>query len=284
MNELPNQVPGQLQAATWLQRLKREPLVHFLIFGTLIFGVDQVLLEVRGNPQDIVVTKEAYKEAHDTFVAGLKREPSAAELKTLTDRWVDNEVLYREGLALGLDKGDPAMRDRVIFKTLSLAQAGLALPKVDRAGLKTWFASRRDRYDMPARFDFEEAVPAGAAATPVALDKFATALNAQQAPDTEGSLRIFKDRPRPNLVQSYGETFASALEKQAVGRWSVVQSKEGGRVVRLVAQVPGQPVNFDDIQDRVYQDWKEVTTTELTRNAIREIARKYRIRDEGKVS
>ncbi len=280
MNELPN----QLSATTWLQRLKREPLVHFLIFGTLIFAIDHVLVAVRGDPQDIVVTKEAYQEARETFVAGLKREPSATELKTLTDRWVDNEVLYREGLALGLDKGDPAMRDRVIFKALSLAQAGLVLPKIDEVGLKTWFASRRDRYDIPARFDFEEAVLAGGTATPDVLDKFTAALNAQQAPDAEGSLRIFKDRPRPNLVQSYGETFASTLEKQAVGSWSVVRSKEGGRVVRLVAKVPGQPVNFNDVQDRVYQDWKEVTTTELTKNALREIARKYRIRDEGKVS
>ena len=283
MNELPN----QLSVTTWLQRLKREPLVHFLIFGTLIFAVDHMLVAVRGDPQDIVITKEAYQEARETFIAGLKREPSTTELKTLTDRWVDNEVLYREGLALGLDKGDPAMRDRVIFKALSLAQAGLVLPKIDEAGLKTWFASRRERYDIPARFDFEEAVLAGGAIAPdtlEALKRFAAALNARQAPDAEGSLRIFKERPRPNLVQSYGEPFASALEKQAVGHWSVVQSKEGGRVVRLVAQVPGQAVNFNDVRDRAYQDWKEVTTTELTKNAIREIARKYRIRDEGKVS
>lgn len=275
---------NDLAPTTWVQRVKREPLVHFLLFGALIFAVDHVLLSVRGDPQDIVVTNEAYQEARDTFVAGLKREPSAAELKTLTDRWVDNEVLYREGLALGLDRGDQAMRDRVIFKTLSLAQAGLALPKIDEAGLKTWFASRRERYDMPARFDFEEAVLAGVDATPARLDNFAASLNAQQAPDAEGSLRIFKDRPRPNLVQSYGEGFARSLESQEAGRWSVVQSKEGGRVVRLVGKTAGQPVDFNDIKERVYQDWKESTTTELTKNAIREIARKYRIRDEGKVS
>ena len=34
--------------------------------------------------------------------------------------WLDNEVLYREGLALQVDKGDPAIRERVIFKALSL--------------------------------------------------------------------------------------------------------------------------------------------------------------------
>lgn len=276
--------PDKPLATTWLQRMKHEPLIHFLVIGLLIFAADQAVVSVRGNPQDIVVSREAYQEARETFIAGLKREPSAAELKTLTDRWVDNEVLYREGLALGLDKGDPAMRDRVIFKTLSLAQAGLSLPKIDEAGLKAWFESRRDRYDVPARFDFEEAVLPGGEATSDRPDKFAVALNARQAPDSEGSLRIFKDRPRTNLVQSYGEPFAKALEAQPVGGWSVVQSKDGRHVVRLVALTPGQAVRFDDVKDRVYREWKEVITTELSKNAIHEIARKYRIRDEGKVS
>lgn len=268
----------------WHQRLLREPLVHFLLLGLLIFAVDRILVSVRGDPQDIVVTKEAYLEARDTFVAGMKREPSPAELKTLTDRWVDNEVLYREGLALGLDRGDPAMRERVIFKALSLAQAGLALPKINEAGLKTWFESRRERYDLPARFDFEEALLAGGDTTPESLQKFADALNAGQAPDTEGSLRIFKDRPRPNLTQSYGETFARALEQVGVGNWSVVASKDTPRVVRLVAVRPGQKADFEAVKESVYRDWKETTSTELTKTAIRDIARKYRIRDEGKVS
>ncbi len=275
---------NELAGLTWLQRVQREPLVHFLVFGALIFAADHILLTVRGNPQDIVITKEAYQEARETFVAGMKREPDAAELKTLKERWVDNEVLYREGLALGLDKGDPAMRERVIFKTLSLAQAGLALPKIDEAGLKRWFDSRHERYDVPMRFDFEEAVLVGGETSPEKLQKFVLALNAQQTPDAEGSLRIFKDRPRPNLVQSYGDTFAAALEKNAIGNWSVLQSKDGPRVVRLGEIKPGRAANFDDIKELVYKEWKETTTTELTKNAIHEIAKKYRIRDEGKAS
>ena len=93
-----------------------------------------MIVSVRGNPQDIVVPKAAYEEARAMFVSGMKRDPTKAELKVLTDRWLDNEILYREGLALGLDKGDTAMRDRVIFKALSVAQAGLVLPKIDEAG------------------------------------------------------------------------------------------------------------------------------------------------------
>ncbi len=271
-------------APTWPRRILREPLAHFLVIGALIFGADQVIVAVRGTPQDIVVSKEAYQEARQAFVAGMKREPTPAELKVLTARWVDNEVLYREGLALGLDQGDQAMRERVIFKALSLAQAGLVLPKIDEAGLRAWFDSRRERYDVPARYDFEEAVVNATGAAPDTLQKFALALNDGQTPDANGSLRIFKNRPRQNLDVSYGGDFANALTRSQVGLWSVVQTRDGPRVVRLVATTPGQSIRFEDIKESVYRDWKEYTSTELTKNAIRDIARKYRIRDEGKVS
>jgi len=268
----------------WLHRLLREPLTHFVVLGALIFSADQVILAQRGDPQEIVITKEAYAEARGLFVTGMKREPTDAELKVLTDRWLDNEVLYREGLALGMDRGDQAMKDRVVFKVLTATQSGLALPKIDEAGLRAWFESRRDQYDLPARFSFDEAVLVGGDSTAGNLQKFVTALNGQQAPEAEASLRIFKDRPRPSLVQSYGAPFADALEKQAIDNWAVLQSQEGARVVRLTAVTPGRPAAYDEMKERVYTDWKEFTSSQMTKAAIREIAKKYRVRDEGKGS
>ena len=278
------ETPNQTTPATWLQRTLREPLTHFVVLGAIIFVADYFLLSVRGDPQEIVITKETYDEARGAFVAGMKREPSAAELKVLTDRWVDNEVLFREGLALGMDRGDQAMKDRVVFKVLTATQSGLALPKIDEAGLRQWFESRRDQYDLPVRLSFEEAVLAASDATPEKLKKFVTALNGQQAPELEGSLRIFKDRPRPSLVQSYGAAFADALAKQTLGTWVVLESQEGYRAVRLTELTPGRAVSYEEMRERVYTDWKEITSSDLTKNAIREIAKKYRIRDEGKNS
>ena len=278
------ETPNQTTPATWLQRTLREPLTHFIVLGALIFVADYFLLSVRGDPQEIVITKETYDQARGAFVAGMKREPSAAELKVLTDRWVDNEVLFREGLALGMDRGDQAMKDRVVFKVLAATQSGLALPKIDEAGLRQWFESRRDQYDLPMRLSFEEAVLSASDSTPEKLKKFVTALNAQQTPELEGSLRIFKDRPRPSLVQSYGAPFADALAKQTLGTWVVLESQEGYRAVGLTALTPGREVSYDEIKERVYTDWKEITSSDLTKNAIREIAKKYRVRDEGKNS
>ena len=70
-------------------------------------------------------------------------------------------MLYREGLALQLDKGDTAIRERVIFKALSVVDSGLKLPEHDDKLLQAWFEQHRAKYDDPARFDFQEAQLAG---------------------------------------------------------------------------------------------------------------------------
>jgi hypothetical protein len=261
------------------KRLLREPLIHFVVLGALVFGADQALLALRGNPQEIVVGPAVVSEAREVFKAGMKREPSAAELKILTDRWVDNEVLYREGIALGLDRGDSTIRDRVIFKAMSVVQSGQVLPAIDEAGLRAWFETRRKRYDEPTRLDFQEAVVAGDKAAD-ALQAFVAALNGSGKSDTESSLRVFKDRPYENLVQSYGQEFADDMQRGTPGRWVLMNSMAGPRVVRLEAVKPGRAASFDDIKTRVYQDWKDETNAQMTIRSIREIGRKYRIRNK----
>jgi len=266
-------------ADSLLSRMAREPLLHFLVLGAVVFGVDHNLNLQKDDPQTITIAKSVKAEAHDIFTAGLKREPSEAEMKTLLDRWVDNEVLYREGLALGLDRGDTAIRDRIIFKALSVTQSGLTLPKIDEAGVRAWFESKRDRYDTPTRFDFLEAVVTSDR-SPEALNNFVAALNGKGKSDAESSLRVFKDRPRQNLVQSYGAEFTDTIEKSPPGIWQVLSSTDGLRVVRLEEIKPSVPADFDKNKDAIYQEWRDDTMAQLSTNAVREMGKKYKIRDE----
>lgn len=264
-----------------LQTALREPLLHFLILGAAIFGVDQWRNAGSETASDIVVTAKVQQEAKAIFEAGMKREPKPEELKVLLDRWVDNEILYREGLQLGLDRGDSGIRDRVIFKAMSVTQAGIVLPEVDEAGLKAWFESNRERYDTPARFDFlEAAVPPDTKLD--ALQRFAVALNSNQdEPGIESSLRVFRDRPRSNLLQSYGKDFTEAIEQLKPGQWQVLVSNDGPRVIRLESLKPAVAADFEAVKVKLYQDWKDEMTSQRSKELIREMGKKYHIRQES---
>ena len=264
----------------------REPLLHFLLLGGVLFGVDHLMVSRADDPMRIVVGPEVDAEATQVFTASRGRAPDAKELAALRQVWLDNEVLYREGLALQLDKGDTAIRERVIFKSLSMIDAGVKLPPADDAQLRRWFESHREKYDDPARFDFEEAVLPGDA-DEAALRAFAAKLNGGTpgGSDAGAGLRVFKGRPHANLVQSYGAEFAKAIESSTIGEWRVFRTVEGGnpawRAMRLVSTTPARPGDFNRLRGVVLQDWTDATLSEQRSAAVLALSRKYTIRREA---
>lgn len=258
----------------------REPLLHFLLLGVLLFAVDHFIAGRSDDPRTIQVDAKVDGEARQVFKAARGREPNEEELYALRRVWLDNEVLYREGLALQVDKGDTAIRERVIFKALSVIDAGLKLPPVDEKILREWFEKNRAKYDEPARFDFEEAVLAGEPAE-TELRAFAAALNAGNPGDANAGLRVFKGRPHANLVQSYGEEFAKALEAAPVGEWRVLPTSGGLRVMRLQVLAQPKPAVFENLAGVVRHDWTDAVMAEQRTTAVRALAKKYTVKVEA---
>lgn len=257
----------------------REPLLHFVVLGAVLFAVDHYMVSREDDPHTIVVGAEVDAEARRLFVAARSREPNGDELKTLRERWVDNEVLYREGLALRVDQGDPAIRERVIFKALSVVDAGVKLPPIDEKVLRDWFERKRAKYDEPARYDFQEAVVSPDTAD-AALREFVDALNSGTPGDAKAGLRVFKGRPRANLEQSYGPAFVAALDAAKPGQWLALPTRDGLRAIRLDAVTPAKPADFEMLHGVVLQDWTDATLADQRTAAVRTLARKYTIRYE----
>jgi len=254
----------------------REPLLHFVLLGALLFGVDHMLAARKDDPRRIVVDAEVDRQSIETFKAARGHVPNEEELYALRRVWLDNEVLYREGIALGLDKGDSAIRERVIFKALSMVDAGVKLPKVEESVLRAWFEQHRDKYDDPARFDFEEGVLAGDRSES-AVRAFVQGLNAGAPGEVEAGLRVFTARPLNNIEQSYGKEFVSALEAAPPGEWQALPSKEGLRAIRLKSLTPAKPADFQVVSAAVLQDWTDAVMAEQRSDAVRALTRKYKV-------
>jgi len=255
----------------------REPLLHFVALGALLFAIDQLIFGAQDDPNTIVVDSKVDREAIEVFKSARGREPNADELYALRRVWLDNEVLYREGLAMKLDQGDKSIRERVIFKALSVIDAGTKLPPYDDQTLRAWFDTHRVKYDDPARFDFQEAVPSGDKSEG-ALRAFASALNVGGQPEIEAGLRVFKGRPHENVVQSYGDAFANELEKSPIGEWRAIKSQSGWRVMRLEATSPAKPAEFENLRGVVLQDWTDATMAEQRSAAVKALAKKYTVK------
>ena len=258
----------------------REPLIHFLILGALLFWLDAALNGGGDDPRTIVIDGRVDAEARQLFYASRGREPTDNELRTLRKAWLDNEVLYREGIALQVDRGDPTIRDRIIFKALSIIETNIATPEADDKILATWFESNRARYDEPMRYDFNEAVISGERSEDAAR-AFAAALGHDESVSAQASLRVFKARPRDNIVQSYGESFALALEKAPPGEWFAAPTESGWRTVQVEKITPARPADYAALRNVIFQDWVDASLAAQRSAAVLELLRKYTVRYEG---
>jgi hypothetical protein len=263
-----------------LPKWMREPLLQFAVLGGLLFAIDHFIVGQADDPRSIVISAEVDKEAKQLFKASRGREPDEAELAALRRVWLDNEVLYREGLAMQVDRGDSAIRERVIFKSLSLLETGVKLPPFDDKKLREWFESHRGKYDEPPRYDFQEAVLSGDVSE-AAVRVFVDALNAGTPGDAKAGLRVFKGRPHANLVQSYGAEFAKALEESPVGEWRALPTREGMRAMRLDVVSAARPAAFEPLRGVVLQDWTDATMAEQRTAAVRVLEKKYKVKIEA---
>ena len=116
--------------------LWREPLVQMVVLGVAIFAFDAWRRSGDTDPQTIEVTDTVRQHVASELKVRLGRAPSDEELEAGVQRWIDREVLYREALALGLDRDDPVIRDRLVRKVEFIQQSVAPAIEVDDATLR----------------------------------------------------------------------------------------------------------------------------------------------------
>ena len=251
----------------------REPLVHFLALGALIyFG-----LTWSGDPVDpasrsIEVSKGDQAQLSLAFERVMGRAPTDAELDARIEQFVRDEVLYREALRLGLDQGDAVVRQRMVAKMDMSASAAAEAAEPDDATLRAFYEENSDRYAGQTLVSFDQ----------VYFAKQADAQNNLNSANVSGepiSLPAAVDAASLTDVQNqFGEVFARAFETLEPGQqWQgPVPSGFGWHLVRLRAR-SAEPATFEAVRDRVANDWRSAEIAARKDKAFEVLRSAYRV-------
>jgi len=257
--------------------LLREPLLHFAVLGAVIFGADALLHPPAKDEKVITVTKALRQSFIDNFDEDKERVPSEADLQKMADAWVASEILYREGKALGVDRGDEMIRDRVAFKLQLLIFDQVHVPPPTDEQLRAWFADNHARFDTPERVGFYLTPPTDRAAAEHQLAD----INAQrESEDLREQTRAILGRPVNSLAAAFGDGFRDGLLAMPQGEWHLLQSKDGWHVVRLDSRTPGVPAKLDDVRDDAEKMWHTDETRRQAWEAANRLKASYKIRYE----
>ncbi len=255
----------------------REPLVQFAAIGALVFAADAMSRPAAKDERVITVGKALRQSFIDNFDEDKARTPSNAELQKMIDSWVASEILYREGKALGVDRGDDMIRDRIAYKLQLLIFDQIRLPQATDERLRAWFEENRARFDEPERVGFYLTPPTTEAQARRWLDDIGSGRDSEELRD---KTRAILARPIDSLAPAFGEKFRDALLELPQGTWAKLESKEGWHVVRLDSRRPGEPAVFENFRDEVLRLWRADETRARAWEAVNRLKASYTVRIE----
>ncbi len=245
-----------------MKRLLREPLLHFLVLGALLFA----LHAGRGGgagPADsrIVVTRGTLATMAANFQLTWQRPPTREEMDGLVGAYVREEILAREAVALGLDRDDPVIRRRLQQKMEFVAHDLADLDEPSVKDLRAYFEKHPDRFREEPRVTFRqifvdpEKHGAGLESESARLKAL---LDAGTDPATLGDATLLPasmaDAPNRDVLREFGNAFAEGLAKAPEGRWHGVRSTFGPHLVRVEKRVPGRMPAFEEVRSEVARE------------------------------
>jgi len=265
-----------------MSRLFRDPLVHFLLGGVLLFAL---YARVGAGPErrDRVVVGEAEIERLvSTFARTWMRPPTRGELDGLIDDFVTEEILYREALELGLDRNDLVIRRRLRQKMEFLAQ-DLTDPTADDEQLRSYLADNPERFSEPERWSFRQIFldpqREGEGRAEELLARLrANPDDADAAGDPTLLPRSLERASAREIEGTFGEGFARALAGLDVGDWSGPHvSSYGLHLVRVREREAGRLPSLDEIRPVVEREWSTEQRRELNERFERGLRERYEI-------
>jgi hypothetical protein len=275
-----------------LKRWLREPLLHFLLIGVALFGGYHALHpEANGsNSSDrIVLTEDDLRQMKVAWLGQGRPSPTPEELHGLIESKVREEILYREALALGLDKEDTIVKRRLAQKMAFLAEdlTDIRDPTIEE--LKTWFEKNHERFTLPPRISFRhlyfspdrrgEHVKEAAASTRDRLDgKHADSPVAATLADSFLFEDYYGNRTPEQVANVFGTAFAASLFQLAPGSWQgPIESGLGWHVVWVESKAPDRTPAFEEIEPDIKSEWIEEQRIESKRLVFDAMKARYEV-------
>lgn len=269
----------------------REPLVHFLAIGALLFGIYLWLNDpyATSNSMRIEVSANDVELLHARWIKQWQRPPTERELEGLIEAHIREEVLYREALALGLDSDDTIVRRRMAQK-MEFLVADVAVPtEPDEAELRAYFETKQEHYREPVTLSFthvyfnpDQRGPSTQTDAEAELDRLQAAKQPPRRTRDLGDRFMLADeyveKSAPDIARDFGKAFAQRLVELEPGTWQgPVASGYGLHLVYISDRTESRLPDFAVVRERVKNDFLIDKRREVNDLAYQRLRERYDI-------
>ena len=272
-----------------LTRLFKEPLTHFLLIGAALF----LVFRIGGGPKpespdEIVVTPGAVESLARSWEKKWQRPPTAGEMEGLIESYIREEVLYREALAMGLERDDTIIKRRLGQKMTFLFDDVTDLTAITDEQLLQHLEENAARYRIDPEFTFSHVYLSsdkrGGAVEEDALEMLA-GLRKLPAGEEIAALgdpfllpQRYESLPLWEATKLFGTGFGESLAAVEPGRWEgPLNSGYGLHLVLVRERTEGRLPELEEIRDAVVRDFTSELREENSRKFYERLRERYTI-------
>ena len=244
-------------------RILKDPLLHFILLGAAIFLIYNQVNDSSNEVSDdkIIVTQGRINQMIDNFENTWKRKPSKAELQSLIDDYVIEEIYYRQAIALGMDQDDTMIRRRLRQKLEFISDNMASIAEPTDQELTEYLTENGDKFRQPAKYTLHHLY--------FSPEKHGE--NLQQYADKQKEVADSGGKPQGDhtmlpkdfrlatakiLDGSLGAGFSEGLQGMKVGSWQgPIPSRYGLHLVFIEEKKEGYVPELDTIKERVKVEW-----------------------------
>jgi peptidyl-prolyl cis-trans isomerase C len=238
--------------------LSKDPLVHFLVIGGLLFAGLSWLGHSPESLEQIVISADDIAELKRTGELLQGRPLTEAELGRLVEDAVRQEVYYRRALALELDVDDDEVKRRLVEKMQYLSE-NTADPEPPEADLAAYFEANPEQFRIPPRATFDQlffSPRMRGDAVQEDADAALSALREGADPEAFGDstpLDSQFERADPDRIRVlFGDELTDAIFSEAIGNWiGPFESDFGWHIVRILERTAARDPEFAEVEETV---------------------------------
>jgi hypothetical protein len=275
---------------TFLSKLVREPLAHFVLIGAAVFGLYALMAgDSREEAKDkIVVTEGRVQQLAEVFAKTWQRPPTQQELRGLINAYIKEEVYYREALKLGLDRDDTLIRRRMQQKMEFVTEPSDELLRADDAALQAFLDSHKTAFRVEPRIAFDQVFlnpdrpgdpsPVRAKQT---LEVLKASASGEIPPDIGDPTLLPTSMPLSplsNIARNFGDAFATNLTNLPEDEWAgPIRSPYGLHLVRVTKRLDGYDPRLAEVRAGVEQEWRTQEREKFQQQAYDQLLAKYEV-------
>jgi len=285
-----------------IQTLLRQPLLHFVALGALLFvfysfsdagdeAIDENVITV-DRAALLTFLQFRAETFNEAYFSEQLDNIDAAQLQSLIDEYYREEALYREAQTMGMDEGDYNIKQRMVEKLVFLLQGNLAaVPAPTEEQLESYYADNVDIYRRPASYSFthvyvedQEHSAAGRERAEALLaeliDNNVDFFGASEYGDMFPYLKNYVRRSYDFIRFNFDEAFVEWLDTTRVeeGLWQgPVESPLGFHLVMLSNRFPAEVPPLEDVRERIVEDYYIDQQYLLRRAAEDQLVQKYQL-------